>query len=118
VPSNDPVVNGATIVGPSGAGGYASGAVTVPTGGQVVAVFTLYGFGYTSQLGSAGQYDCSRTVLYRVEGDARATKQAYSCDAGAITTTSVGTGDYLIIVFDSAASAAASPESFSLLTGQ
>lgn len=116
--TGDPVVDGATIVGPSGSGGYVPGAVSVPAGGNVSSVFTLYGFGYTSQLGGAGQYDCSRVILYRVEGDARATKQAFTCDGGAITTTSVGTGDYLIITFDSAASAAAAPESFSLLTGQ
>ena len=92
--------------------------MTIPNGGTVVSVFTLYGFGYTSQLGSVGSYDCSRAVLYRVEGDARVTKQAYSCDQGAITTTSVGTGDYLIIVFPTAGDAANSPSNFSLLTGQ
>lgn len=117
-PSDSVVVPGSTIVGPSSSGGYVGGAVAVPPAGQVRDVFTLYGFGYTSQLGLAGTYDCSRSVLYRVEGDARATKQAFTCDQGAITTTSVGTGDYLIIDFATAADAATAPQSFSLLTGQ
>jgi LysM repeat protein len=117
-PSDTVVEQGATIVGPNNSGGYVGGAVAVPAGGTVRDVFTLYGFGYTSQLGLAGTYDCSRVVLYRVEGDARATKQAFTCSQGAITTTSVGTGDYLIIDFATAADAAAAPQSFSLLTGQ
>jgi len=117
-PNNGVDIPGATIVGPNITGRYVGGAVTLPADGRVRDVFQLYGIGYTSQLGGIGTYDCSRVVLYRVESDARAAKQPFTCSNGAVTTTSVGTGDYLIIEFASAEAAAQSPQSFSLLTGQ